>query len=208
APQRITHFARLRECDELVQGFADAVEPAREAGRLGPLLFQLPPNFAADPERLRQFLQAPALHGRNAPAVAFEFRHPSWFGEETLDVLREHGAALCVAESDELATPDVRTAGFRCYRLRRSGGYTEAELDSFAARFAELAREDEVFVFHKHEDEPTGVLNAVAVQRRAAELAAGAAARAGARTSTKTAAGAEAAGPVAGRGRRAGGARR
>jgi uncharacterized protein YecE (DUF72 family) len=171
APQRITHFARLRDCGDLVEEFLASVQPAFYAGKLGPLLFQLPPNFAVDRERLAQFLGLAAFRGRHAPALAFEFRHASWFSEEIFALLREHNVALCVAESDELATPDVRTATRRCYRLRKSGGYSQPELDAFAERFAALAREGEVFVFHKHEDEPTGALNAVYLQCRAAELA-------------------------------------
>jgi len=168
APQRITHFARLRDCEDLVEGFLASIELAFAAGKLGPLLFQLPPNFAVDRERLARFLDLSALRSQEAPALAFEFRHASWFTDEIFVLLREHNVALCVAESDELATPDIRTAAHRCYRLRKSGGYGQSQLDSFAERFAALAREGEVFVFHKHEDEPTGALNAVYLQRRAA----------------------------------------
>jgi uncharacterized protein YecE (DUF72 family) len=171
APQRITHFARLRDCDTLVEGLLASINPAHIVNQLGPLLFQLPPNFAADRERLARFLDLAAFRSKESPALAFEFRHASWFSDETFTLLREHNVALCVAESDELATPDVRTATRRCYRLRRSGGYTERQLEAFAERFATLAGDGEVFVFHMHEDEPTGALNAVYLQRRAAELA-------------------------------------
>lgn len=171
APQRITHFARLRDCERLVEDFLTSVEPARLAGKLGPLLFQLPPNFAADRERLASFLQLAAFRSKETPALAFEFRHASWFSEETFTLLRKHNVALCIAESDDLATPDVRTATHRCYRLRRTGGYSHAELNAFAERFATLAREGEVFVFHMHEDEPAGALNAVYLQRRATRFA-------------------------------------
>jgi uncharacterized protein YecE (DUF72 family) len=172
APQPITHFARLRDCEALVESFIASLELARTADKLGPLLFQLPPNFAADRDRLARFLAIPAL--RTGHAIAFEFRHPSWFTDDIFALLREHNVALCVAESDDLATPDIRTATHRCYRLRRSGGYTTRELDAFARRFTALAREGEVFVFHKHEDQPTGALNAVHLQSRAAQLASGA----------------------------------
>lgn len=171
APQRITHFARLRDCGDPVQEFLASIDPARAAGKLGPLLFQLPPNFAGDRERLARLLELPAFRGKHKFPLAFEFRHESWFSDEIFTLLHEHNVALCVAESDELATPDVRTATHRCYRLRRSGGYSQSELDAFAERFAALAREGEVFVFHKHEDQPTGALNAVYLQGRAAEFA-------------------------------------
>jgi uncharacterized protein YecE (DUF72 family) len=173
APQRITHFQRLRDCHASVAEFIAALEPARAAGKLGPLLFQLPPNFAADNERLADFLKAPAFATSPPLRLTFEFRHPSWFAEATYDILRRSNSALCIAEGDDLATPDVLTADFRCYRLRRSGGYSPARLKSFAQRFSELTRESELYVYFKHEDEPTGALNAVAVLRAAVKRGSG-----------------------------------
>ena len=168
APQRITHFARLRDSGTLVQTFLGALAPMR-AGSLGPLLFQLPPNFQADRELLARFLDLPAFqHAR--VQLAFEFRHKSWFTDDVFSLMRQHNTALCVAESDDLSTPDVQTASTRCYRLRLSGGYTEPELDTLAQRFVSLAQSGEVYVFLKHEDDPTGALNAAYLQRRAADL--------------------------------------
>jgi uncharacterized protein YecE (DUF72 family) len=166
APQRITHFQRLRNSHEAVAEFVAALQPARKAGKLGPLLFQLPPNFAADLTRLDDLLSGPSLHGKTYQ-VAFEFRHPSWFTEDTYALLRHHNAAMCIAESDDLATPEIHTASFFCYRLRRNGGYRSAELKAFASRFKALAKKDEVFVYFKHEDEPTGALNAEAMLQAA-----------------------------------------
>jgi uncharacterized protein YecE (DUF72 family) len=168
APQRITHFARLRDCESLVQSFLSALAPMR-AGSLGPLLFQLPPNFQANRDLLARFLELSVFQHSHVP-LAFEFRHTSWFTDEIFSLMREHNVALCVAESDDLSTPDVQTASHRCYRLRRSGGYTEAELDTLAERFVALAREGEVYVFLKHEDEPTGAINAMHLQQKAAAL--------------------------------------
>ncbi|MEO8735984.1 MAG: DUF72 domain-containing protein, partial [Edaphobacter sp.] len=120
-PQRITHFKRLRDCDADVAQFIAALEPIRQAGKLGVLLFQLPPNFKADANLLASFLNTPALQSSNRPRIAFEFRHDSWFSDEIYAVLRLHEAALCIAESDDLLTPEVHTAaGFTCFRLRRS----------------------------------------------------------------------------------------
>jgi uncharacterized protein YecE (DUF72 family) len=164
APQRITHFSRLRECYELVGRFVDVLEPVRAAGKLGPLLFQLPPNFKADPALLADFLSAPAFAGSAPPKVAFEFRNESWFAEETYAVLRLHDAALCIAESDDLQTPDVQCArAHACYRLRSTGGYDAEQIATFAQRFSELAATKDVYVYFKHEDDPTGALNAVAL---------------------------------------------
>ena len=164
APQRITHFSRLRDSHEAAGRFVDVLNPIRAAGKLGPLLFQLPPNLKADPALLADFLSAPAFTGPDPPMAAFEFRHESWFAEETYAVLRLHNAALCIAESDDLKTPDVQCARTHaCYRLRASGGYTQADIASFAGRFTALSADRDVFVYFKHEDDPTGALNAVAL---------------------------------------------
>jgi uncharacterized protein YecE (DUF72 family) len=167
APQRITHFKRLRDCGEDVAQFVGALEPVRQAGKLGLLFFQLPPNFKADAELLSAFLFTEALKRPGAPPVSFEFRHESWFSEPIYTVLREHNAALCIAESDDLLTPEVHTAAeHTCYRLRRNNGYSAVELDAFAKRFAAIAQERDVYVYFKHEDEPTGALNATAFLKR------------------------------------------
>jgi uncharacterized protein YecE (DUF72 family) len=162
APQRITHFKRLSDCSADVAQFVSVLEPVRQAGKLGLLLFQLPPNFKADSQRLADFLSAPALTASGTTPIAFEFRHESWFTEEIFSVLRAHNAALCVAESDELATPEVHTSSsYASFRLRRTGAYSAEELDAFAPRFTALAQERDVYIYFKHEDEPSGALNAV-----------------------------------------------
>lgn len=167
APEAITHRRRLRECGDEVDRFLTAIQPAREAGKLGCLLFQLPPNFKADVPRLASFLALPQMAG--AGRVAFEFRNAGWFSDDTYAVLHEHGAAMCIAESDDLATPEVNTAaGFACYRLRMTGGYDEASVARHADRFRLLTAHRNVFVYYKHEDEPNGPLAAEALLRLAA----------------------------------------
>ena len=163
APQRITHFQRLRESSSTLTAFIAALAPAHAASKLGPLLFQLPPNFTVDHPRLGAFLKASAFTANPHLQLAFEFRHPTWFTDATYAILRHHNVALCVAESDDLATPDIATANFRCYRLRRNGGYNPSELTAFAQRFTQLALNADVYVYLKHEDEPTGALNATAL---------------------------------------------
>jgi uncharacterized protein YecE (DUF72 family) len=163
SPQRITHFKRLADCANDVAQLVSILEPVRQAGKLGLLLFQLPPNFKADAERLAAFLAVPALRAAGAPPIAFEFRHESWFSKEIYAILSEHNAAVCIAESDDFTTPEVHTAATHTsFRLRRTAGYTPAELAAFAQRFIALARQRDVYIYFKHEDEPTGALNAVA----------------------------------------------
>jgi uncharacterized protein YecE (DUF72 family) len=159
APQRITHFQRLRDSGAAIAALAQAVQPVNDAGRLGVILFQLPPNFAANTALLANFLAEAASTKLN---LAFEFRHASWFQDATYATLEQHGAALCVAASDDLETPDIITAPFTCYRLRRSK-YTEAELEAIRQTLANRAKHGEVFAYFKHEDEPTGPLRASAV---------------------------------------------
>ncbi len=171
APQRITHMRRLRDCADNVQEFADAIEPARKANKLGVLLFQLPPNFKADADRLRAFLKLPIFKRRKL-RIAFEFRHESWFSEETYSALRARDAALCIAEGDALVSPDVATASFRCYRLRKAGGYSSAQLSRLARKLRPSADTatalPETFVYFRHEDRPTGALNAQALLKKLA----------------------------------------
>ena len=165
APQRITHFARLKNCADTVAAFYASLNPVLRAKQLGVVLFQLPPNFKADAGLLDEFLSTAKTAGVRP---AFEFRHESWFGEETYAVLRRHKAALCAAESDQLESPDVVTAPFRCYRLRKSE-YAPAELDALVADLGEKAKDSEVFVYFKHEETPEGALNAASVLRRLRE---------------------------------------
>jgi uncharacterized protein YecE (DUF72 family) len=146
ASQRITHQQRLKDCGDNV---AYLLKQAATLGdRLGPLLFQLPPNLKKDAERLRQFL---GLLPRSRRA-AIEFRHASWFDEEVFAILREREAALCIAEAeDDLETPFTATAPFGYLRLRRTD-YADDDLRSWAKRVRAQPWQ-EVFVFFKHEDE-------------------------------------------------------
>ena len=169
APQRITHFSRLRECEDHVAEFFDSLKPVVAAGKLGLVLFQLPPNFKANLPLLREFLSLKRMRRKGAPPVAFEFRHPSWFDEETGTVLRRFNAAFCIAETDDLVTPELHTAvGHTCFRLRRGGGYNPAEVSAFVDRITALTRDRDVYTYFKHEDEPTGALNASAFLAEAA----------------------------------------
>ena len=144
APRRITHFKRLRDVEEETEYL---VRTAASLGdRAGVILYQLPPNFKEDLERLDRFLD----HLPNPGRSAFEFRHPSWFGEELYSLLRRRRAALCIAETDEAVEPPlVSTAGWGYLRLRKSE-YGPAELKGWAERLREQEWDD-VYVFFKHE---------------------------------------------------------
>jgi len=165
APQRITHIKRLKDASDALSAFYSALLPVIRAGRLGVILFQLPPNLKAETARLASFLKEAAPENTSSPRIAFEFRHASWFASETFELLRQHQAALCVAESDELQTPDVTTAPFSCYRLRKSE-YGAAELEQIEARLNGKAAIGDVFAYIKHEDTPKGALQAAALLDR------------------------------------------
>ena len=164
APQRITHIKRLKESSDALSAFYAALLPVVRAGRMGIILFQLPPNFKADLPRLSAFLVDAAPENIATLRIAFEFRHTSWFSEETYDLLRRHQAALCVAESEELETPDVVTAPFSCYRLRKSD-YGPPDLARIGQQLKEKAKHGDVFAYMKHEDSPKGALQAATLRR-------------------------------------------
>lgn len=145
ASRGITHIARLERVEVALERF---VERCLAFGdRLGCALFQLPPQFKRDEERLGRFLEQ--LAGR-VPA-AFEFRHTSWYEDGVLDLLRAHGAALCIGdpEKEERVAPFVATARFTYARMRRES-YSPAELADWAARVRSLDV-DRAWVFFKHE---------------------------------------------------------
>jgi uncharacterized protein YecE (DUF72 family) len=145
APQKVTHFARLRDCADTLRYFSDVVMALGE--KLGAVLFQLPPGFKKDAPLLASFLHDFGSEIRGA----FEFRHPSWFADDVLACLREHNVALCIAESDKLIAPTVATADFGYLRLRRED-YTPADI----AKWTEFVRAQtgwrDAFVHFKHEE--------------------------------------------------------
>jgi uncharacterized protein YecE (DUF72 family) len=145
APQQITHRLRLKEAAEPAREFVRRSEALE--GKRGPLLFQLPPNLKADLPRLETFLAA--LPPGTDPA--FEFRHESWFRDDTWSLLRAHDAALCIAQTEDLETPLVGTAAFGYVRLRR-GDYEPGELADWAARLRAVDGWRRVYVFLKHDE--------------------------------------------------------
>jgi uncharacterized protein YecE (DUF72 family) len=150
APRRITHDARLRECGDRVRQF---LETAATLGpKLGALLFQLPPNLKKDLTLLDAFLDTfpPRV------CAAFEFRHTSWLDDDVYERLKRRNLALCVADSEKLATPMEITADYAYFRLRDEG-YTQPDVE----RWADVIRERtsacrDVFVYFKHEEEGKG----------------------------------------------------
>jgi uncharacterized protein YecE (DUF72 family) len=150
SPQRITHQKRLAGAEDDVRFFFEA---AAELGpKLGPVLFQLPPFAKKDAAKLRDFLRILPAH-----PVAFEFRHPTWFDDEVFGLLREHDAAICAADTDEVADPSaltMSTASWGYLRLRRTE-YADGEIAQWAKR-VQQQNWSAAYVFFKHEDEGKG----------------------------------------------------
>jgi uncharacterized protein YecE (DUF72 family) len=157
AHQVITHIKGLKGTEDFVPRFLATIEPLAAAKKLGPVLFQLPPNLKADAALLKDFL---AILPRTVPA-AFEFRNESWFTDATWDLLKTSGFALCVAETETRNTPDVVTGKFAYYRFRKPT-YTGEERGAMVDRIRQhLAEGRDVFAYFKHEETPEGALYAV-----------------------------------------------
>ncbi len=162
AHQRITHFGRLKADSDFTQAFFRSLEPLRAAQRLGPILFQLPPNFKRDDAVLSGFL-AIVPEGLRC---SFEFRHESWWDDAVYKLLKQHNVALCWAESEEMQVPQTLTANFAYLRLRKTD-YTQQEREALLVSVRQWAKAlQDVFVFFKHEDTPEGALYAEELMKR------------------------------------------
>ena len=159
ASRRITHHKRLKDAGEPLEYLTTTATETLGAA-LGPILFQLPPYLRKDVGRLAEFLTTVPEGVR----AAFEFRHESWFGDDTWQALADGGAALVVADTGEGDAPVVATAGFGYARLRRPG-YGDEDLARWANAFREQGW-DELFVFFKHEDAGAGPALAARLRER------------------------------------------
>jgi uncharacterized protein YecE (DUF72 family) len=166
ASRYLTHMRRLRNIEEGVARFWEPLEPLRESGRLGPVLWQLPESFERDDDLLAAALELlpPARH-------CFEFRHPSWFAEPVRQLLREHGAALALGDDARRELPAAGPAGAFAYqRLHyghrgRAGNYSAAELDFWRRRVAAWRSRREVFVYFNNDWQGFAPANARALRR-------------------------------------------
>lgn len=151
AHQRITHIQRLKET-EFTDLFFRAIDPLRATRRLGPVLFQLPPNLKADVGLLAAFLAKLPTDIR----CAFEFRNKTWLADEVYRLLERHNVALCLAESEKFEVPEVVTADFVYVRLRKEDYSTEERAEIAGRIKRQLADGRDVYCFFKHEDTPAG----------------------------------------------------
>ena len=161
AHMKLTHVYRLKDCASFLEVFLRAIDPLRVVGRLGPVLFQLPPNLKCDLDLLRSFVELLPAGQR----FAFEFRNASWLDAPVYDLLGEKGLCLCLAESEKIVVPEVLTAPFVYFRLRKPE-YSADERAAIAEKVVSLCSERDVFLYFKHEESPEGALYAEDVLAR------------------------------------------
>jgi len=162
ASQYMTHMKRLRDLEASMKRFYDGIAPLADSPKLGPVLWQLPEREKVDVPLLESALDAlpPGRH-------CFEFRHPSWFSDEVLELLRFHLVALVIAHHPERPwQPHELTADWTFLRFHfgergRRGNYSETELREWAVRVRELAERAEVFAYFNNDWEGFAVRNAL-----------------------------------------------
>jgi uncharacterized protein YecE (DUF72 family) len=167
ASRYLTHVRRLRELEQGIHRYYERIMPLIEADKLGPIVWQLPPDFRRDDGLLAAALELlpPGRH-------CFEFRHESWFVEEVYALLRERDAALVIGDHPRWPFQARElTADWTLVRLHhghrgRRGNYSESELDEWARRIAQWRRRAEVFVYFNNDWEGFAVENARSLKRR------------------------------------------
>ena len=146
ANQRITHFQKLKDAAESTAVFLKSIDPLRSAGKLGPILFQLPPTAPFEAGRIERIVRLAPSHWR----IAFQFRHPSWHIAAVADQLEEIGAAFVHGDGEPQPGPLGRGA-FIYLRLRREA-YSAQRLALWSRRVAGYLTEGkDVFLYFKHE---------------------------------------------------------
>jgi uncharacterized protein YecE (DUF72 family) len=166
ASQYLTHMKRLRDIAQGVRRFYDAIEPLARSPKMGPVLWQLPERMSADVPLL-----AEALDGLPPGRHCFEFRHPSWFSDEVLELLRWHHVALVIGDHPQRPwqplelTTDWTFVRFHHGRRGRRGNYSESELREWAGRVREWRERVEVFAYFNNDWEAFAVRNALRLRR-------------------------------------------
>jgi uncharacterized protein YecE (DUF72 family) len=167
ASRYLTHIKRLTALDEGIKRYYDAIEPLVGNPKLGPIVWQLPPNFKRDEERLEAALAA-LPEGRHC----FEFRHPTWFTDNVYAMLRAYGVALVIGDRKGLdfqtheMTTDWTLVRFHHGHRGRRGNYSESELEEWAQRFEKWRRRTEVFAYFNNDWEVFAPRNARWLRRR------------------------------------------
>jgi uncharacterized protein YecE (DUF72 family) len=167
ASRYLTHIKRLVDIREGIARFYEPLQPMIEAGRLGPVLWQLPENFHRDDARLHGWLSElpPGRH-------TIEFRHASWFVPDVMDALRSAGVALTIGDHPSRpfqtheATADWRFVRFHWGHRGRRGNYSASEIDTWARRIAQWRRDTEVYAYFNNDWEGFAPANAKALEKK------------------------------------------
>lgn len=168
ASRYLTHIKRLGDLGAGIRRYYERLEPLVRSPKMGPVLWQLPPNFRRDDHRLAAALRALPL-GRHC----FEFRHASWFAEPVYELLRAHGAALVIGDRPEVKefqthefTADWTFVRFHYGSRGRRGNYSKSELEEWARRFEEWSRDVEILAYFNNDWEVFAIRNALWLKRR------------------------------------------
>jgi uncharacterized protein YecE (DUF72 family) len=167
ASRYLTHVKRLTNMGDSVKRFYEAIEPLVGSPKLGPIVWQLPPNFQRDEERLEAALAA-LPDGRHC----FEFRHPTWFTDDVYAMLRAYGVALVIGDRKGLdfqtheMTTDWTLVRFHHGHRGRRGNYSKSELEEWAQRFEQWRRRVEIYAYFNNDWEVFAPRNALWLRRR------------------------------------------
>jgi uncharacterized protein YecE (DUF72 family) len=152
ASRYLTHIRRLNDLGRGLRRFWEPLAPLRDAGRLGPVLWQFPESFHRDEERLKRALEQLPSSARHC----FEFRHPSWFTDSVFALLSERRASLVIGHDARRELPpapamDPVYLRFHYGAKGRGGNYSRRELEHGRRRIAAWRRRREVFVYFNND---------------------------------------------------------
>lgn len=160
ASRYITHMKKLKDPKESVKQFFDHVKMLRE--KLGPILFQLPPRWKINKERLEEFLKVLPKKYR----YVFEFRNTTWYEDEIFELLKKYNCAFCIYELNGHTTPLAVTADFVYIRLhgpgaKYKGSYSKTILKKWKQKCSEwLKQNKDVFIYFDNDQEGYAAFNA------------------------------------------------
>jgi uncharacterized protein YecE (DUF72 family) len=161
ASRYITHIKKLKEPEESVFNFIEKADGLKE--KLGPILFQLPPGWALNEERLISFIKILPPHYR----YTFEFRNPTWYNEKVYHALKQKNIAFCIYELEYHLSPVITTADFVYIRLhgpetKYAGSYSENSLSEWADRCREWSEEGkDVYLYFDNDQLGYAAFNAM-----------------------------------------------
>lgn len=168
ASRYLTHMKKLKQAPESLAMFLGCAEAFGD--KLGPLLFQLPPNWHANPDRLQSFIESLESQATGSPRAVFEFRDESWFTDEVYRVLADHDCAFCIYELAGMQSPSMVTSTVVYVRLHGpgdayEGSYDDQVLGTWANRLAEWASEGrDVFCYFDNDQNGYAASNATTLQ--------------------------------------------